>query len=91
MLQARLRSALKACMAGGVIFVGANIYYGSERFYEEVVMPTLRFVDPETVHRLSIQMAKIGFVPRSKLVEDPVLVGKRGDDRITHVSERTRF
>lgn len=37
-------------------------------------MPTLRFIDPETVHRLSIQMAKYGLVPRIKLFDDPILV-----------------
>ncbi|CAF0766163.1 unnamed protein product [Adineta steineri] len=69
----RLRSAFKACIAGGFVFVGANIYFGSERFYEDIIMPTLRFIDPETVHRLSIQMAKHGFVPRMKSIDDPIL------------------
>jgi hypothetical protein len=72
--QARLRGALKACVAGGFIFVGANIYLGSERFYEEFVMPTLRYIDAETVHRLSIQMAKYGLVPRMKSIDNPILV-----------------
>ncbi|UJR33104.1 hypothetical protein I4U23_020561 [Adineta vaga] len=72
-ISARLRSALKACVGGCFIFVGANIYFGSERFYEQFVMPTLRWIDPETVHRLSIQMAKYGLVPRMKSVDDPIL------------------
>lgn len=38
-------------------------------------MPTLRYVDPETVHRWSIQMAKYGIVPRMKPTDDPILVG----------------
>jgi hypothetical protein len=37
-------------------------------------MPSLRFIDPETVHRLSIQLAKYGLVPRMKAVDDPILV-----------------
>jgi hypothetical protein len=37
-------------------------------------MPTLRFIDPETVHGLSIQMVKYGLVPRIKLIDDPILV-----------------
>ena len=73
-LQARLRSALKACAAGSLVFIGANIYFGSERFYEEVLMPTLRYVDAETIHRWSIQMAKYGLVPRMKAVDEPLLV-----------------
>jgi hypothetical protein len=68
---------LKACLTGSFIFVGANICFGSERFYEEVVMPTLRFIDPENVHRLSIQMAKYGLVPRTKIIDDPILVTRR--------------
>lgn len=40
-------------------------------------MPTLRYVDPETVHRWSIQMAKYGVVPRMKSVDDPILVRLR--------------
>lgn len=76
-LQARLRGALKACVAGSFVFVGANLYFGSERFYEEVVMPGLRLIDPETVHRWSIQLAKSGLVPRMKSVDDPILVCER--------------
>ena len=72
--QERVRGALKACAAGGVLFIGANIYLGSERFYEEFVMPALRYIDPETVHRWSIQMAKYGIVPRMKSTDDPILV-----------------
>ena len=72
--QARLRSALKACFAGGFVFIGANIYFGSERFYKEIIMPTLRYIDPEVVHRLSIRMIKYGFVPRMKSIDDPILV-----------------
>lgn len=72
--QARLRSSFKACVAGGFIFFGANIYFGSERFYEEVIMPTLRYFDPEAVHRYSIQLAKHGLVPQMKLFNDPILV-----------------
>jgi hypothetical protein len=37
-------------------------------------MPTLRFIDPERVHYLSIQMAKYGLVPRMKSIDDPILV-----------------
>lgn len=74
--QARLRSALKGCFAGCFVFVGANIYFGSERFYDEYVMPTLRYIDAEKVHQYSIQLAKNGIVPRMKLVDDPILVCK---------------
>ncbi|CAF2586832.1 unnamed protein product [Rotaria sp. Silwood2] len=72
-ISARLRSAFKACVTGGFIFVGANIYLGSERFYEEIFMPTLRYIDPEKIHDLSIQMAKHGLVPQMKSVDDPIL------------------
>ena len=75
--QARLRSAFKAVVAGGFVFVGANILFGSERFYEEIVMPTLRYIDPETIHHLSIQMVKYGIVPRMKSIDDPILVRKK--------------
>jgi hypothetical protein len=80
-LQPRLRSALKACVGGGFVFVGANLYAGSERFYEEVVMPTLRMVDAETVHRWSIQLAKYGLVPRMKSIDDPILVCKHKKEK----------
>lgn len=42
-------------------------------------MPTLRYLDPERVHHLSIQAAKYGLVPRMKLIEDPVLVSQSGN------------
>jgi hypothetical protein len=71
-----MRGALKACVTGGFVFLGANIYFGSERFYEEVLMPTLRYIDPETVHRWSIFMAKHGLVPRIKSVDDSTLVSE---------------
>ncbi|CAM4749179.1 unnamed protein product [Rotaria magnacalcarata] len=72
-VSARLRSSLKGCFAGCFVFVGANIYFGSERFYEEYIMPTLRYIDAEKVHNLSIQMAKYGFVPRMKSIDEPIL------------------
>ena len=68
------------CVGGSFVFVGANLLLGSERFYEEVVMPTLRRIDPETVHRYSIQMAKYGLVPRMKTIDDPILVSNTKRD-----------
>lgn len=62
-----------------MFFVGINIYFGSERFYEEMLMPALRYIDPERVHRLSIQAAKYGLAPRMKSIDDPVLVSRRSE------------
>ncbi|CAF1596711.1 unnamed protein product, partial [Didymodactylos carnosus] len=72
-LSPKLRGALKTWTGGGLIFVGMNIYWGSERFYENVLMPFFRLFDAENVHRLSILLTKYNLVPQMKRVDDPIL------------------
>ncbi|KAI6189122.1 Dihydroorotate dehydrogenase [Aphelenchoides besseyi] len=63
----RLKPAkLAKLLAGaGVIFVGEQMAWGSERFYNEIMMPTIqKVVDGETGHKLAVQMAAYGLIPR---------------------------
>ncbi|KAI6215796.1 Dihydroorotate dehydrogenase [Aphelenchoides besseyi] len=63
----RLKPAkLAKLLAGaGIIFVGEQMAWGSERFYNEVMMPTIqKVVDGETGHKLAVQMAAYGLTPR---------------------------
>lgn len=62
----KLQSLFKITASGLTIFSGINIYTGNEKFYNNVLMPAVRFLDPETAHNLAVLTAKLGLVsPRT--------------------------
>lgn len=58
----KLQSFIRVTTSGLAIFSGVNIYTGNEKFYDDVVMPAVRLVDPERAHKIAVLAAKHGLV-----------------------------
>ncbi|XP_063990087.1 dihydroorotate dehydrogenase (quinone), mitochondrial [Diachasmimorpha longicaudata] len=69
----KLKSLLKVTVSGATLFTGLSIYQGNEKFYDEVVMPLVRLVDPEVAHNLAVTAAKYGLTPSQKFQDPPGL------------------
>lgn len=57
---AKWKSFLGLCSSASLIYAGVSMYNGNEKFYEKVLMPATRLIDPESAHRLAIVTAKYG-------------------------------
>ena len=53
---------------------GIATYIGNEKWYEHVVMPTFRLLNPETAHWLALKCAKYGIIPHMKPAQHEALV-----------------
>ncbi|XP_069491603.1 dihydroorotate dehydrogenase (quinone), mitochondrial isoform X2 [Ambystoma mexicanum] len=63
----RLRDAVIVLGGGGIFFTSYLTANGDERFYADLLMPTLqKLVNPELAHSLSVWMMSWGLVPRSR-------------------------
>ncbi|CAJ0953966.1 unnamed protein product [Ranitomeya imitator] len=61
----RWKEALVILGGGGFLFSSILTVQGDERFYAELLMPTLqKAMSPELAHTLSIKFAALGLVPR---------------------------
>lgn len=69
----KVKSLLGVTSGATVIFAGISLYQGNEKFYNNICMPMIRLVDPETAHRVAIVAAKFGLVPTQKQADPPVL------------------
>ncbi|XP_077300643.1 dihydroorotate dehydrogenase 2 [Arctopsyche grandis] len=58
---------------GALAYGGLSIYNNNEKFYGDVLMPLIRYIDPETSHNLAVKALKYELIPKSKYVDDPVL------------------
>ncbi|XP_048515460.1 dihydroorotate dehydrogenase (quinone), mitochondrial-like [Athalia rosae] len=67
----KIAAFIRVAGGGLVIFSGANIYSGNEKFYDNVVMPLVRLIDPETAHNLAIAAAKFDFISNGAY-DDPM-------------------
>ncbi|XP_037039593.1 dihydroorotate dehydrogenase (quinone), mitochondrial [Bradysia coprophila] len=47
-------------------FVGINIYKGSDKFYDNLLMPFIHLFDPESCHRMAVFACKYRLFPREK-------------------------
>jgi len=56
------------------VAAGIATYIGNEKWYQHVVMPTLRLLQPETAHSLAVKCAKHGIIPQMKTVQYESLV-----------------
>jgi hypothetical protein len=68
---------VKTVLAGGVGLVGGNCYWyfsGSPWYFQRVVMPAARMLEPETADRVAIQLASKGIVPKDKGKDFDILV-----------------
>ncbi|CAG5116081.1 unnamed protein product, partial [Candidula unifasciata] len=69
----QLKQAAVIINGGIALFAGINLYRGNEKFYDEIAMPLLHFLPPETAHNLSIKLAKFKIVPRVQTLDPPSL------------------
>ncbi|XP_033732369.1 dihydroorotate dehydrogenase (quinone), mitochondrial-like [Pecten maximus] len=71
---AKYMKQLGIVMVGGTIaFVGIETLSGGEKFYRQVLMPSLHVLDAETAHRLAVKAAKYKMVPRQWKPDPPSL------------------
>lgn len=52
-------------------FSAVSIYKGNEIFFDNILMPLVHTLNPETSHKVAIITSKYGFFPRS-CYEDPL-------------------
>lgn len=69
----QLKQAAIVLNGGVITFLGISLYRGDEKFYREIAMPMLRWLDPETAHTLSIKAAKYKLIPRPAFTDPPSL------------------
>uniref|UniRef100_A0ABM0MPX8 Dihydroorotate dehydrogenase (Quinone), mitochondrial-like n=1 Tax=Saccoglossus kowalevskii TaxID=10224 RepID=A0ABM0MPX8_SACKO len=59
------------------MFAGICTYAGQERFYREILMPTVRTVmDADRAHVFAVKMAACGLVPRNNYTDPSLLSTK---------------
>ncbi|XP_045193970.1 dihydroorotate dehydrogenase (quinone), mitochondrial-like isoform X2 [Mercenaria mercenaria] len=75
----QLKEMVLICGSGAAVFFGFSLYEGNEKFYRQVMMPSIRFLDPETTHNLALFMAKNKLVPVPKKPDPPSLRTKVWD------------
>ena len=59
------KSAVKVLLGGGILYVGGELYCGSENFYKNALPITRKYIDGEQSHQFAVQMAKYGLLPRT--------------------------
>ncbi|XP_057325220.1 dihydroorotate dehydrogenase (quinone), mitochondrial [Microplitis mediator] len=69
----KIRSLLKVTLCGTAVFAGACLYHGNEKFYNEIAMPLVKFIDPEVAHNLAVAAANFGFISQQKTPDPPGL------------------
>lgn len=72
--QKKIRSGAIASIIGIGAFSAVNIYYDKQKFYDQILIPTIQYLDPELSHKLTILWFKSGLVPKSQYKDTPILV-----------------
>ncbi|GFS24224.1 dihydroorotate dehydrogenase (quinone), mitochondrial [Elysia marginata] len=72
----QLKQAAVIVNGGVLLFAGMNLYKGSEKFYDDIVMPLFQLFSPETSHNISIKLAKYKIVPKQQKPDPPSLQSK---------------
>jgi dihydroorotate dehydrogenase len=73
-LQERAKEAAIVLNGGVICFFGISIYKGDEKFYEKIAMPMVRWLDPETAHKVSLAAVKYKLIPRPRFTDPESLV-----------------
>ncbi|XP_020297002.1 uncharacterized protein LOC109861675 [Pseudomyrmex gracilis] len=68
--KAKIKSFFTVTGSAVALFGGISLYQSNEKFYNEVAIPMMHLLDPETAHNLAVKILKWGLVPRQK-TEDP--------------------
>lgn len=69
----KLKSLIAVSISGVSLFTGLNLYQGNEKFYNNVAMPLVRMIDPETAHNLAVKSISWGFFPVKKTIDSSSL------------------
>jgi len=72
--KAKLKSLFTVTSSAVALFGGISLYQGNEKFYNDVAIPLVQLIDPETAHKLAVKTLKYGLVPKQK-TEDSSLLG----------------
>ncbi|XP_043469279.1 dihydroorotate dehydrogenase (quinone), mitochondrial [Leptopilina heterotoma] len=67
----KIKSLITVTTSGIALSGGLLLYQGNEKFFNQVVMPVTRLLDPEVAHNFGIKAAKWGLLPTQK-IQDPV-------------------
>ena len=70
----KIRTGIQVVLGGHIVVGGLALYTGNESFYENIVLPCCRVLGAETAHRLAVQAAKYGLIPRDRSPNVPILV-----------------
>lgn len=66
-----MKSLALVVPGAGLFWASINIYKGNEKFYDNILMPIVQKIPPETSHRLAVLACKYKVFPRSKTM-DPI-------------------
>ncbi|KAK3857283.1 hypothetical protein Pcinc_036462 [Petrolisthes cinctipes] len=72
-IKKKLSDIIKVGVGGAITFVSLNIYFQNDKFYDNLVMPVFRHLDPEMAHSLAVTAAKYKLIPQFKLEESKLL------------------
>lgn len=64
--KAKLKSLFTVTGSAFALFGGISLYQGNEKFYNEVAIPIMHLLDPETAHNVAVKILKWGLVSSQK-------------------------
>jgi len=76
------------CSGGTIVFAGYNLYYGNEKFYDDILIPLSHCLNPETAHNFAVQASKFNLVPPSRFKDPECLVSSAYFIIFTHFFHR---
>ncbi|KAJ9593214.1 hypothetical protein L9F63_015239, partial [Diploptera punctata] len=66
----KVKSMIYVTSAAFGAFSAISIYKGDEKYYDNILMPLVHKLNPETSHNIAILASKYGIIPKSRF-EDP--------------------
>ncbi|XP_038068303.1 dihydroorotate dehydrogenase (quinone), mitochondrial-like [Patiria miniata] len=72
-MASKFKSATVLLSCGTALFGGMCLGFGSEKFYREVAMPSMRVVSAESAHVIAVKTAAWGLVPWNTYKDPPSL------------------
>ena len=67
----KVKSMVYVTSGAFATFSAISLYRGDEKYYDNILMPLVHKLNPETSHNIAILASKYGLIPRSRY-EDPV-------------------
>ncbi|KAK2715055.1 dihydroorotate dehydrogenase (quinone), mitochondrial-like isoform X2 [Artemia franciscana] len=78
-LKKKLKTIIGLVVGGTATFTGICIYHGNEKFTNDVLLPLVHRLDPETAHKAGIWALKANIYSKHKPIEYPNLRTKLWD------------